>query len=171
MATPQEELRRRLRATVVRPSTEIPQAFREAGGGVRGIGAATGEVIRQGTIRPIVETGTALVRPVGEFLQGLILGAPSAPTAPARTSAQAPNFPDLVNVSRATLAAPVGPTARVPLLPGQTAQQPVVQPQQEDTSRTAPTFDIDNVPEGGGVYLGQRPSESRQVKSLAVVHA
>lgn len=151
MATPeQEELQRRLRATTLQPSTEVPRAFRQAGGGVRGVGAATGEVIRQGTMRPIVETGTALVRPVGEFLQGLILGAPSAPTAPARTSAQAPNFPDLVNVSRATLAAPVGPTARAPLLPGQTAQQPVVQPQQAATSRTAPTFGIDNVPEGGG---------------------
>ncbi len=163
MATPEEELRRRLSATVVRPSTEIPQAFREAGGGVRGIGAATGEVIRQGTMRPIVETGTALVRPVGEFLQGLILGAPSAPTAPARTSAQAPRLPSLVNVTAATPPTPAQPPARPPLRPGQTARPSVTQPQRA----TASTFGIDNVPQGGGFISFDEPLRASTLQQMA----
>jgi len=169
MATPEEELRRRLRATVVRPSTEIPQAFREAGGGARGTGAATAEVIREGTIRPVVETGAALVRPVGEFLQGLILGAPSAssaPTARPRTTVQTPSLPTLVNAPRIVPSAPAvaaEPATRPPLRPGQTARPSVTQPQQPSA---APTYSLDSVPQGGGFISFDEPLGSDRVGRL-----
>lgn len=149
----------------------VRRASRQAGGGATGAGLGARELLRQTFVVAPREVANAVTdplvqvaRPAGDFLSALV-GGPQSPS-PARTSAQAPNFPDLVNVSRATLAAPVGPTARAPLLPGQTAQQPVVQPQQAATSRTAPTFGIDNVPEGGGFISVNDPLSPDRLSRL-----
>lgn len=164
MATPEEELRRRLRATVIQPSAEIPRAFRQAGGGARGVGAATREVVQQGAVRPVVELGTALVRPAGEFLQGLVSGAPTAQAAPARQAGtQTADIPSLVDVTPARPPAPARTPARPPLLPGQTARTPPAQP----SRATAPTFGIDNVPQGGGFISFDEPLRASTLQQMA----
>lgn len=163
MATPEEELRRRLRATVIQPSAEIPRAFRQAGGGARGVGAATREVVQQGAVRPVVELGTALIRPAGEFLQGLVSGA-QPPAAPARRAGtQAADIPSLVDVTPARPPAPARTPARPPLLPGQTARTPPAQPPRA----TAPTFGIDNVPQGGGFISFDEPLRASTLQQMA----
>ena len=166
MATPEEELRRRLAGLVqstpvVRASRSASQAFREAGGGARGLGAGERAFIEQAVIRPPIEASVAVARPIGEFLQGLVGGAPAPPDR--RAGAQAPRLPSLVDVTAATPPTPAQPTARPPLRPGQTARPSVTQPQRA----TASTFGIDNVPQGGGFISFDEPLRASTLQQMA----
>lgn len=153
-----------------KPEYELQQAKKaaqRAGGGALGAGVGVHEFLTQAIDRPLIKAfntiDATVAQPAGRFLQGLIGGAPP-PAAPARRAGtQAADIPSLVDVTPARPPAPARTPARPPLLPGQTARTPPAQP----SRAAAPTFGIDNVPQGGGFISFDEPLRASTLQQMA----
>ena len=131
----------------------VRRASRQAGGGATGAGLGVRELLRQTFVVAPREVANAVTdpvvqvaRPAGDFLSALV-GGPQSPS-PARTSAQAPNYPTLRSVVSPEQTAPAPALTRTPSRgqPAPAAPAPIA----TTPRQAAPVYSMDSVPAGGG---------------------